>query len=134
VLLLIKINTMKPIFALIKPGCLNHMYTMSVIAVPFILFTTASILDTVLPDKNSQPPKVIVVNGGESERRPEDCLKTLVGPGINQTDSFHRWDGFVGWVSPVRLGNGDWLVGFSAGYWHTSPPTLLRYILEADEL
>ena len=33
----------------------------------------------------------------------------------------------MGWVSPVRLNNGDWLVGFSAGYWHASPPTPLRW-------
>ena len=33
----------------------------------------------------------------------------------------------MGWESPVRLKNGDWLVGFNAGYWHASPPTPLRY-------
>ena len=27
----------------------------------------------------------------------------------------------------MRLKNGDWLIGFSAGYWHASPPTPLRY-------
>ena len=35
--------------------------------------------------------------------------------------------GFVGWESPIRLANGDWLVGFNAGYWHASAPTPLRY-------
>ncbi len=120
-------------FPITGSGYFSHRSTKSVLAGAFILFTTATIQFTGLSDKNSQPPKVIVVNGGESERRPEDCLKTLVGPGINQPDSFPGWGGFVGWVSPVRLGNGDWLAGFSAGYWHASPPTPLRYSQETIE-
>ncbi len=72
-------------------------------------------------------PVVKIVEGGESRVRPEDCLGTLVGPGINQPDRFPGYGGFVGWVSPIRLRNGDWLVGFSAGYWHASAPTPLRF-------
>ena len=72
-------------------------------------------------------PLVKVVTGGESKARPEDCLLTIVGPGINQPDPYPGYGGFVGWVSPIRLKNGDWLAGFSAGYWHASPPTPLRY-------
>jgi hypothetical protein len=63
-------------------------------------------------------PQVTVVEGGESKARPEDCRAVLVGPGINQPDLFPGYGGFVGWESPVRLKNGDWLVGFNAGYWH----------------
>ncbi len=70
---------------------------------------------------------VTVVQGGESRLRPADCLGTLVAPGTRQPDQFPGYGGFVGWVSPVRVANGDWLVGFSAGYWHASPPTPLRY-------
>jgi hypothetical protein len=72
-------------------------------------------------------PRVTVVEGGESKLRPEDCLGTLVGPDVNQPDPFPGYGGFVGWNSPVQLKNGDWLVGFSAGYWHASPPTPLRF-------
>ena len=72
-------------------------------------------------------PVVKIVQGGESKTPPEDCLATLVGPGINQPDPYPGYGGFVGWVSPVRLRNGDWLVGFSAGYWHVSAPTPLRF-------
>ena len=72
-------------------------------------------------------PQVIVFAGGESKARPEDCRAILVGPGINQPDPFPGYGGFVGWEFPVRLMNGDWLVGFNAGYWHASPPTPLRY-------
>lgn len=72
-------------------------------------------------------PVVKVVTGGESKARPEECLLTIVGPGINQPDPYPGYGGFVGWVSPIRLKNGEWLAGFSAGYWHASPPTPLRY-------
>src|ERR1035438_3910732 len=72
-------------------------------------------------------PEVVVLPGGDSKARPEDCRAVLVGPGINQPDSFPGYGGFVGWESPVRLKNGDWLVGFNAGYWHASPPTPFHY-------
>ena len=68
-----------------------------------------------------------VLEGGDSKARPEDCREILVGPGVNQPDPFPGYGGFVGWESPVRLKNGDWLVGFNAGYWHASAPTPLRY-------
>ena len=55
--------------------------------------------DRAAPDR----PVVRVVEGGESKARPEDCLATLVGPGMNQPDPFPGYGGFVGWVSPVRL-------------------------------
>jgi sialidase-1 len=75
----------------------------------------------------SPAPQVVVVEGGDSKARAEDCRAILVGPGANQPDPFPGYGGFVGWESPVRLKNGDWLVGFNAGYWHASPPTPLRY-------
>ncbi len=58
---------------------------------------------------------------------PEDCIGTLIGPGVNQPEPFPGYAGFVGWVSPVRLAGGDWLIGFSAGYWHAAAPTPLRF-------
>ncbi|MCP4641811.1 MAG: hypothetical protein GY851_15315 [bacterium] len=67
-----------------------------------------------------------VVEGGESKTPPEDCRATIVGPGVNQPDPFPGYGGFVGWESPICLSNGDWLVAFSAAYWHASPPTPYR--------
>lgn len=72
-------------------------------------------------------PEVVVVDGGESKARPEECRGLLVGPGVNQPDPFPGYRGFVGWESPIRLKNGTWLVGFNAGYWHASPPTPFHY-------
>ena len=50
---------------------------------------------------------VRVVTGGGSKSRPDDCLLTIVGPGIKQPGPYPGYGGFVGWVSPIRLKNGD---------------------------
>ena len=65
---------------------------------------------------------VRVVEGGESATPYGDCRRMLIGPGVNQPAPYPGYGGFVGWQAPVRLRNGTWLVGFSAGYWHASPP------------
>ena len=82
---------------------------------------------TVIADDEVMPPVVKIVDGGESKTRPEDCRVTILGPNLNQPDPYPGYGGFVGWVSPIRLKNGEWLIGFSAGYWHASPPTPFRY-------
>lgn len=71
--------------------------------------------------------RVQVVEGGESVTSPEECRGVIVGPGVNPPDPFPGYGGFVGWESPICLRDGTWLVGFSAGYWHASPPTPLRF-------
>jgi len=95
-----------------------------------ILLAVLSVCGTVAVSSKpaaSSSPQVMVVEGGESKARPEDCRAILVGPEINQPDPFPGYGGFVGWESPVSLKSGDWLVGFNAGYWHASAPTPLRY-------
>lgn len=76
---------------------------------------------------DSPRPVVKVVEGGESKVKPEDCRTTIVGPGINQPDPFPGYGGFVAWASPIRLKNGELVIGFTAGYWHVSAPTPLRF-------
>ncbi|MBN1342872.1 MAG: exo-alpha-sialidase [Phycisphaerae bacterium] len=80
------------------------------------------------PDKRPpvKTPVVKVVTGGESKIPASACRQMLVGPGVKQPDPFPGYRGFVGWESPLRLRDGTLLVGFSAGYWHASPPTPLR--------
>ena len=120
---------------------MSHSSPFSRVGLAGLLFYAAAISGPTLvtaaesPSKPESSPKVTerlrpvvkVVQGGESKTPPEDCLATLVGPGIHQPDPYPGYGGFVGWVSPVRLRNGDWLVGFSAGYWHVSSPTPLRF-------
>lgn len=72
-------------------------------------------------------PQVRVVDNGESKTPPDQCRGIIVGPGINQPDPFPGYAGFVGWDSPIRLKNGDWIVGFNAGYWHASVSTPMHY-------
>jgi hypothetical protein len=82
------------------------------------------------PRSDSVPAGVVhvkVVENGESKAKPEDCRGVIVGPGVNQPDAFPGYAGFVGWESPIRLKNGDWIVGFNAGYWHASVSTPMQY-------
>jgi photosystem II stability/assembly factor-like uncharacterized protein len=83
----------------------------------------------VLGQPAQEPPKKVtvkVVAGGESTKPAAQCRQMLIGPGVNQPDPFPGYDGFVGWEAPARLKDGTWLMTFSAGYWHASPPTPLR--------
>jgi hypothetical protein len=72
-------------------------------------------------------PQVKVIENGESKATAAECRGIIVGPGVNQPDAFPGYAGFVGWESPIRLQNGDWLVGFNAGYWHASVSTPMQY-------
>ncbi|MBQ17235.1 MAG: hypothetical protein CMJ65_08925 [Planctomycetaceae bacterium] len=47
----------------------------------------------------------------------------ITGAGVNQHPAYPGCTGFVGWESVIRLGNGDLVCSFSAGYWHVSFPT-----------
>jgi len=76
---------------------------------------------------DQSPPTVKIVEGGESAKKPEECRTVVLGPGKNQPDPYPGYGGFVGWVSPIRLSNGDLVLGFNAGYWHASAPTPLRF-------
>ena len=55
------------------------------------------------------------------------CRRMIVGPGVNQPDPFTGYTGMVGWSCPARLRNGTMLITFSAGYWHASYPTPLKF-------
>src|SRR5438105_9789278 len=93
------------------------------------LFSAVSALLIVHSAAWSQPqrPTIKVVQNGESSAKPDDCRGIIVGPGVHQPDPFPGYRGFVGWESPIRLSTGESLVGFNAGYWHASSPTLLTY-------
>ncbi|MFH1005949.1 MAG: sialidase family protein [Candidatus Latescibacterota bacterium] len=73
--------------------------------------------------RNTVRPVCKVVDHPSAKGDFRACRRMLVGPGINPLDPFPGYTGFVGWESVIRLQNGTWLLGFSAGYWHASPPT-----------
>lgn len=50
------------------------------------------------------------------------CRRLLVGPWLNQPDDYEGYNGFVGWAGITRLRSGRWVLTFSSGYWHASPP------------
>ena len=91
------------------------------------LFVVTLIATSVAAAAESPRPVVKILEGGESVTTPDACRVVVVGPGKNQPEPYPGYGGFVGWVSPIRFRNGDWLLGFSAGYWHASAPTPLRF-------
>ena len=63
------------------------------------------------------------VTGKEPEaERFRTCRQMLVGPWFNQPEEYEGYNGFVGWPGITRLRSGRWIVTFTSGYWHGSPP------------
>lgn len=50
------------------------------------------------------------------------CRRMLVGPWVHQPEEYEGYNGFVAWPGVTRLKSGRWLLSFSSGYWHASPP------------
>ena len=50
------------------------------------------------------------------------CRQMLVGPWHNQPEEYQGYNGFVGWAGVTRLRSGQWLVAFTSGTWHGTPP------------
>jgi Neuraminidase (sialidase) len=46
----------------------------------------------------------------------------LVGPWLNQPEEYEGYNGFVGFPSVTILRSGRWLMPFTSGSWHGSPP------------
>jgi len=52
----------------------------------------------------------------------QTCRRMIVGPDVNQPESYEGYGGFVGWPAVTRLRSGQWLMAFSSGCWHASVP------------
>lgn len=50
------------------------------------------------------------------------CRSLLVGPWKNQPEEYEGYNGFVGWSGVTRLRSGRWLLTFTSGSWHATPP------------
>jgi hypothetical protein len=61
-----------------------------------------------------------------------NCRRMIVGPWVNQPENYEGYNGFVGWSGICALRSGRWLLTFSSGYWHFSPP-LSYELLENEE-
>jgi len=46
----------------------------------------------------------------------------IVGPWVNQPEEYEGYNGFVGWAGVTRLRSGRWLLAFTSGSWHMTPP------------
>ena len=50
------------------------------------------------------------------------CRQLLIGPWLNQPEEYEGYNGFVGFPSVTILRSGRWLMPFTSGSWHASPP------------
>jgi hypothetical protein len=50
------------------------------------------------------------------------CRRLIVGPWVNQPEEYEGYNGFAGWAGITRLRSGRWVITFTSGYWHGSPP------------
>ena len=63
------------------------------------------------------------VAGKEPEAdRYRSCRRMIVGPDVNQPETYEGYNGFVGWPGVTRLRSGRWLLTFTSGYWHVTVP------------
>ena len=61
--------------------------------------------------------------GGEPEGdRWKSCRRMIVGPGVNEPETYEGYGGFVGWAGVTRLRSGRWLLAFTSGIWHVTVP------------
>ena len=69
-------------------------------------------------------PKVSFKIAGQdlTGERYRSCRRMLVGPWCNQPEEYEGYNGFVGWAGVTPLRSGRWLLTFTSGYWHASPP------------
>jgi hypothetical protein len=60
--------------------------------------------------------------------------RMLIGPWCNQPEEYEGYNGFVGWMSITILRDGRWLLPFSSGYWHLSPPLTPELLQDPENL
>ena len=92
-------------------------------AVMTFILATLTATGFVVAGEVKTRPVVKVVEGGQPTQDYRKCRRMLIGPGVNQPDPFPGYGGCLRQAGPIRLRDGTWLVGFNAGYWHSSPPT-----------
>ena len=68
--------------------------------------------------------KIIFKTAGKSldENKAKYCRQMIVGPWLNQPKEYEGYNGFVGFPSVTVLRSGRWLMPFTSGSWHGSPP------------
>ena len=62
------------------------------------------------------------VGQSPNEDKARCCRQLLGGPWLNQPEEYEGYNGFVGWASVTRLRSGRWLLTFTSGSWHGTPP------------
>lgn len=70
----------------------------------------------------SQTVKFKAVGSEPEADRFRVCRSLIVGPWKNQPEEYEGYNGFVGWPGVTQLRSGRWVVTFTSGTWHATPP------------
>lgn len=70
----------------------------------------------------AETARFVVVGSEPDFRKTFTSRQLIVGPWLRQPEHYPGYNGFVGWAGVCRLRSGRWLLTFSSGYWHASPP------------
>ena len=101
---------------------LSKIFQFIILCVFFIFSWNIYAGEDVKKDKSS--PEVIFKTIGSEPQSDlyKTCRCMLVGPWVRQPEEYQGYNGFVAWPGVTRLKSGRWLLTFSSGYWHASPP------------
>ena len=108
---------------------LSKIFLTGVLAIFFVFSWNIYAGEDVKKDKSS-PGVTFKIAGSEPQAGLyQTCRHMLVGPWVNQPEEYQGYNGFVAWPGVTLLKSGRWLLTFSSGYWHASPP-LTKKILK----
>ena len=88
----------------------------------FLRLLAVVLAATALNGAMAQEVRFKAVGAEPEAERYRTCRSLLVGPWKNQPEEYEGYNGFVGWPGVTRLRSGRWLLTFTSGTWHATPP------------
>ncbi len=107
----------------------NKIFLPGVLAIFFVFSWNIYAGEDVKKDKSSPGVTFKIIGSEPQAGLYQTCRRMLVGPWVNQPEEYQGYNGFVAWSGVTLLKSGRWLLTFSSGYWHASPPLGVRAIL-----
>lgn len=120
---------MKKIVSKPHTRLLLKIFLTGVLALFFIFSWNIYAGENVKKDKSSPEVTFKIIGSEPQPGLYKSYRHMLVGPWVHQPEEYQGYNGFVAWPGVTRLQSGRWLLTFSSGYWHASPP-LTKEILE----
>ena len=101
---------------------LSKIFQTGILSLFFIFSFNICAGEDVKKDKSSSEVTFKIIGSEPQPGLYKTCRRMLVGPWVHQPEEYQGYNGFVAWPGVTRLKSGRWLLTFSSGYWHASPP------------